>query len=184
MKKESLHTRIPQLAKRNSGFSMMELLVAVLVMGVGVLGVTGMQLVSLQNNRDALLRSEAVQLAYDILDRVRVNPGAGVAGTNYDGVNLDDDPPIATDCVANVCTTAQMVAFDVASWKCSLGGFATNATCTDFRTADVLPDVALQPGLPNGDGSIAVDGGGVITVTVRWNGFNNQLQTISIESQG
>ena len=46
---------------------MVELLVAVLVMGVGVLGVTGLQMVSLQNNRDALLRSEALQLAYDMM---------------------------------------------------------------------------------------------------------------------
>ena len=57
------------------GFSMIELLVAVLVMGIGVLGITGLQMVSLQNNRGALVRAEAVQLAYDILDRIRANPG-------------------------------------------------------------------------------------------------------------
>ena len=35
---------------------MIELLVAVLVMGIGVLGITGLQMVSLQNNRGALVR--------------------------------------------------------------------------------------------------------------------------------
>ncbi|NOX51847.1 MAG: type IV pilus modification protein PilV [Gammaproteobacteria bacterium] len=73
------------LPKQAKGFSMLELLVAVLVMGVGVLGVTGLQMVSLQNNQDALLRGDALQQAYDILDRIRVNPGAAVPGIAYDG---------------------------------------------------------------------------------------------------
>ncbi len=174
-------SRIPSLVR---GFSMIELLVAVLVMGVGVLGVTGLQLVSLQNNRDALLRAEAVNLAYDILDRVRVNPGAGVAGAGYDGVDIDDDPPAANNCIANTCTAAQIQAFDIASWKCSLGGFETHANCVALRANGIIPPADDQPGLPEGDGAIAVDGAGTITVTVQWLGFNNQVQTITIESQG
>ncbi|NKB99263.1 MAG: type IV pilus modification protein PilV [Pseudomonadales bacterium] len=170
--------------RRQAGFTMMELLVAVLVMGVGVLGVTGLQLVSLQNNQAALLRGEAVQLAYDVLDRIRVNPGAGVAGIAYDGVDIGDDPAAPNDCIANNCATAQMTAFDVAVWKCSLGGYNTEETCEDLRDTDALPTDLEQPGLPNGDGSIEVDANGIITVTVQWNGFNNQLQTISISSQG
>lgn len=163
---------------------MMEVLVAVLVMGVGVLGVTGLQLVSLQNNRDALLRGEAVQLGYDILDRIRVNPGTTVAGIDYNGVDIDDGPPASADCIANACTPAQIVAFDVASWKCALGGFAADATCVDLRNAGILPVVTAQPGLPAGDGAIHVVATGVITVTVQWLGFNDQVQSITITSQG
>lgn len=166
--------------KAAGGFSMMELLVAVLVMGVGVLGVTGLQLVSLQNNRDALLRGEAVQMAYDILDRIRVNqPSAG-----YDGVDMDDDPPGFVDCVAGACTAANMVTFDVGTWKCSLGGFNDHATCDEYRDNNIIPDDAVQPGLPDGDGSIEVNGAGVVTVTVEWTGFDNATQTIVINSQG
>ena len=57
---------MPSLIQTNRGFSMIELLVAVLVMGIGVLGVSALQLVSLQNNRSALVQSEAVQYAYDV----------------------------------------------------------------------------------------------------------------------
>jgi len=71
----SNNNKLAHLAhKKIAGFSMIELLVAVLVMGIGVLGITGLQMVSLQNNRGALLRSEAVMLAYDMLDRIRANP--------------------------------------------------------------------------------------------------------------
>ena len=169
---------------RSSGFTMMELLFAVPVMGIGVLGVTGLQLVSLQNNQEALVRSEAVQLAYDIMDRIRVNPGAGVPGAAYDGVALGADPAAPNDCVANTCTVAQMTAFDIALWKCSLGGFNAEDVCQDMRDDDLLPPETEQPGLPNGDGAIVVSGAGVVTVTVQWSGFNNQNQTVVITSQG
>jgi len=166
-----------------NGFSLIELLVAVLVMGIGVLGVTALQMVSLQNNRDALERAEAVQLAYDMMDRVRANPGAA-AGVAYAGVDIGDGPPGANDCVANNCSEAQMVDFDVASWKCTLGSFHDDGVCQGLRAGGVLPPEAQQPGLPQGDGSIAIDGAGTVTVTVQWTETNGQIQNIVIESQG
>ena len=167
--------------KSQSGFSMIELLVAVLVMGIGVLGITGLQMVSLQNNRGALLRGEAVQLAYDMLDRVRANPGS-----NYGGLNLGAAPPAATNCHANNCTEAQMVTFDQAVWKCSLGLWNTNANCAALRNGVILPTAANQPGLPSGDGRVAVNAGtGIVTITVQWQEPNlPNPSTISIDSQG
>ncbi len=171
------------LNKHRRGFSMIELLVAVLVMGVGVLGVTALQMLSLQNNRSALLRAEAVQLAYDMMDRIRANPQGAVPGGAYDGLDVGDNPPGAADCVANNCSQAQMISFDQAVWKCSLGGFVEDAMCIDFRDGGVLPAATLQPGLPNGDGSIDVDAAGIVTIVVRWQEPNNQIQTITIGSQ-
>ena len=171
-------------ASRQRGFSMIELLVAVLIMGIGVLGVTGLQMVALQNNRDALMRTEALQLAYDIMDRIRVNPGAGVPGANYAGVAFDDAPAAPADCLANLCTDLQIATFDLAMWKCSLGGHNDEAVCTTLRNNGLLPDVSDQPGLPDGNGQIALDGAGVITVSVRWSGFGNAEQTIDLETQG
>ena len=169
---------------KQNGFSMIELLVAVLVLGIGVLSVTGMQMIALQNNQDALLRSEALTLAYDIMDRIRVNPGPGVPGSAYNGVALTDAPAAPNDCIAAACTTGQMVTWDLALWKCSLGGHNTDDVCTDLRDDDVLPPITTQPGLPNGQGQIAVDGAGVVSVTLQWNGFNNTLQSITVDSQG
>jgi type IV pilus assembly protein PilV len=162
------------------GFSMIELLVAVLVMGIGVLGITGLQMVSLQNNRGALLRGEAVQLAYEMLDRIRANPGS-----NYGGLNLGTAPPAATNCDTNNCTEAQMVTFDQAVWKCSLGLWNTNANCAALRNGVILPPAANQPGLPSGDGLISVNAAGIVTITVQWQEPNlpNPSQ-ISIDSQG
>ena len=175
-----------RVRRNTGGFSMIELLVAVLVMGIGVLGITGLQMVSLQNNRGALLRSEAVMLAYDMIDRIRANPGTGaVPGAAYNGLGIGDAPPGANDCNAAVCTPAQMATFDLAVWKCALGDFHDNGTCTTFHGANVLPPPTDQPGLPNGDGSVAVNGGtGVITITVQWDDPNLGQRQIVIESQG
>jgi len=168
---------------RQRGMSMIELLVAVLVLAIGVLGITALQMVSLQNNRGALFRAEAVQLSYDMMDRIRANPEGTPAGAAYDGLALTAAPPNASDCVANNCSQAQMVQFDQAVWKCSLGGFHTDATCVAFRAGGVLPSEADQPGLPDGDGSIDVNGG-VVTVTVTWQEPDGQVGTVTIDSQG
>jgi type IV pilus assembly protein PilV len=138
-------------------------------------------MVSLQNNRGALVRAEAVQLAYDILDRIRANPGP-----NYGPVNLGTPPAAATNCHANVCTAAQMVTFDQTVWKCSLGLWNTNAICVAFRDGEILPLAANQPGLPSGDGQIAVNAGtGIVKITVQWQEANQPNPTsISIDSQG
>ncbi len=160
------------------GFSLIELLVAVLVMGIGVLGVSALQMVSLQNNRMALERGEAVHLAYDIMDRIRANPGV-----DYQ-IGIGDGPPGAPDCVGNGsnCSAAQMVAFDQAVWKCMLGEYEDDAECAALRADDVLPDTDLLPGLPEGDGSV-VNNGGFITVTVQWTGMDGANQSVVIESQ-
>lgn len=163
---------------RARGFSMIELLVAVLVMGIGVLGITALQMVSLQNNRGALVRAEASVRAYDVLDRIRANPSG-----NYGGVAFGDAPPAATDCMANSCSVAQMTAFDQAVWKCSLGIHNADAGCVALRASGALPTIVEQPGLPAGDGSIAVNGN-VVTVSVRWQEPNALAPTvISFDSQ-
>ncbi len=145
------------------GFSLFEVLVAVFVLAIGILGVVGLQVVSLQNNRGALFRAEAAQLASDIIDRIRANPGA-----NYAPLAIGADPPAAPDCEANACSAAQMATFDQAQWKCSLGGFAANAVCAGF---------GIQGALPGGDGSITLNGT-VYTIRVQWQDANNQCNQI------
>jgi type IV pilus assembly protein PilV len=85
--------------KQQSGFTLIEILVAVVILALGLLGMAGMQANSLRNNQSAYFRSQATVLAYDILDRMRANRTAA-AGGQYDialgaaaagaGIVLDD----------------------------------------------------------------------------------------------
>jgi len=63
-----------------NGFTMVELLVAVLVLSIGLLGLAGLQAAGLRNNQSAYLRSQATILAYDVADRMRANHVAADAG--------------------------------------------------------------------------------------------------------
>ena len=126
-----------------AGFSLIEILVAVLIVSVGVLGVAGLQLLSLQNNTSAMFRTQAFQSAYGIMDRARANPGEDYS------IAMDDDPPAAEDCTAADCSPSEMRDYDQASW---------------------LAELAAT--LPEGDGEVDVSGG-TTRVTVRWQDDRN-----------
>ena len=61
------------------GFSLVEVLVALIVLSVGMLGIASLYVDSLRAGRTALLRTQAVFLATDMADRIRANPTAGAA---------------------------------------------------------------------------------------------------------
>ena len=61
-------TRAPENCR---AFTLIEVLVTVVILAVGLLGLAGMQAASMRNNHSAYLRSQAVQLSYDMADRVR-----------------------------------------------------------------------------------------------------------------
>lgn len=64
------------------GFSLVEVLVALLVLSIGLLGLALLQVEGMKLNSDAYLRTQATVLAYDILDRLRANKSGADSG-NY-----------------------------------------------------------------------------------------------------
>ena len=145
------------------GSSLTELLVAVLVIGLGALGAAGLQLVSSKNTRSALEGTTAVVLAQDMAERLRANPRGA-----YAGVADGSTPPGFVDCLAANCSPAELASFDVSVWKCSLGRWLADSACREARAAGALPPEEMQPGLPMGDGAIDWSGTGEFTVSVTW----------------
>lgn len=68
--------------QNQSGFSLLEVLIALLVLSIGLLGLAALQITSLRSNEMANMQTTATQLAYDISDRMRANP-EGVANNEY-----------------------------------------------------------------------------------------------------
>ncbi len=58
---------------KHNGFTLIEVLIAMLVLAVGLLGLAGLQAYSLRNTQSAYNRSLATELAYDLADRMRAN---------------------------------------------------------------------------------------------------------------
>lgn len=70
---DSLGSRQVPLRHHAAGFSLIEVLVAVVILAIGLLGIAGLQATSIRNNNSAYLRSQATILAYDIIERMRAN---------------------------------------------------------------------------------------------------------------
>lgn len=66
------------------GFSLLEVLVAIVVLSIGLLGLAGLMASGLKNAHSAYHRTQATWLAYDVLDRMRANRQVALAG----GYNL------------------------------------------------------------------------------------------------
>jgi type IV pilus assembly protein PilV len=74
-------TALPPLAQR--GATMIEVLVAVVVLAIGLLGMALLQMTSVQSNHSAYYRSQASVLASDLADRMRANRTAAL-GSAYE----------------------------------------------------------------------------------------------------
>ncbi len=90
------------------GVSLIEVMISVLVLGVGLLGVAALQAAALRNSGSALDRSQAVIQTYSILDVMRANLTVARAG----GYNI---------ALAGTAGGNALVASDLAQWRQSLG---------------------------------------------------------------
>lgn len=102
------------------GISLVESLVALVVMSVGMLGIASLYVTSLQTGRSALLRTHAINLVNDMADRIRANSGARGA-YQLSGYKAGDLPTTAPDCMkTSNCPPVDVAKWDLASWTGSL----------------------------------------------------------------
>jgi type IV pilus assembly protein PilV len=98
-----------------------EVLVALLVMSIGLLGVGKLVLFSARSNDSAYLRSQATALAYSILDDMRANRLTAL-NTGYDvaAANAVANPGVLCNQGAACTTGAQLAQFDLYQWSTRL----------------------------------------------------------------
>lgn len=105
--------RLPRRAPER-GMTLVEVLVALLVLSIGLLGIAALQTTGLRSTQTAGARSQAVMLSYDIIDRMRANRQDAINGT-YDTTTAEnfadpDDIPAGTP------------GDDLVEWKARLAG--------------------------------------------------------------
>ena len=94
-----------------AGFSLIEVLIALIIMSVGMLGIASLYVQSMQAGRTSLFRHNAVTLAGDVADRIRANRTAGATYANPTGAD--------NGCIAggSDCSADQMAMHDILIWK-------------------------------------------------------------------
>ncbi|APZ44107.1 type IV pilus modification protein PilV [Acidihalobacter ferrooxydans] len=106
-----------------SGFSLIEALIALLIIAVGLLGIAGMQALSLSTTSTARVRALAALEASNMAAYIRSNTPYWSLATN---VTVQLGPPVTltnstlaaatTNCVANACSPTQIAAYDLYQW--------------------------------------------------------------------
>ncbi|MBF0099067.1 MAG: type IV pilus modification protein PilV [Magnetococcales bacterium] len=135
-------------APPQAGFTLLEVLATLVILAIGLLGLARLQIAAMQYTHSALLRSQALLLAHDIMERMRANrtlAAAGAYSTEYE--TQIQTPP---DCLTLTCSATQMVSYDVAQWQADLASL-----------------------LPEGSGAITMlPSGGMerlLGISIRWN---------------
>lgn len=131
----------PAAHRRQQGISMVEALVALVVLSVGMLGIAGLYVSSLQAGRTALSRTQAVTLVNDMIDRIRANASAGEA---YNSSKYGTSPKTHGCVVTSNCTSAQLAEDDLATWTA-----AAKDSLPGTPKATVVRTAAASTGRPD-----------------------------------
>src|SRR5271163_4860263 len=111
----SIHRSAPDHPE--SGFTILEVLVSLVVLSIGLLGIAKLVLYSAHANDSAYLRSQATELAYEILDSMRANSTGAKAG-NYNAVLAAAPVVPPVNCLTGACTNpSDQAAYDIYQWK-------------------------------------------------------------------
>lgn len=142
-----------------TGFTLIEVLVAALVLALGMLGLAALQVTSLSNSHSSYLRSQATQLAYDLSDRIRANP-IGLRSGSY-----NNQPVQTAACLTTVgCSAAELAKHDVYEWNADLASqlpSGSGVICLDTSPDDGTP---ASPAC-SGDGTVYV-------IKIWWNEYD------------
>jgi type IV pilus assembly protein PilV len=156
-----LNPKTQRNGSRARGFTLVEVLVSLVILSIGLMGIAKLMLLSSHSNDSAYLRSQATDLAYEMLDYMRSNSvQAGTNGTpqyayNTAAATAATDPGFT--CFVPTAPCANLAAYDVYQWKLRLNA-----------NSGVVPAGAL----PNGQGSVAAataaNGQTTVTIIVSW----------------
>ena len=141
------------------GFSLIELLVAMLVLGTAVfahVGLHGQMFLEMQSAQRHLL---AQQIALEWLHYVEF----GVIDSGREALAAGPPPAINLSCLNRYCARSQIAAYQAALVKCQIAQYAQSPGCVLVRDRDALLPLQQTVRLPAGE--VTADG---VAISVTW----------------
>lgn len=99
-------------SKIQKGFSLLESMIAIIVMVLGILGILGAQMKTLTDTQASVRRAQAIRLIGDLGERLQNNPDALGNLSTY-----TTSPKTSNDCGSAVCTPAELATYDIKQWR-------------------------------------------------------------------
>jgi type IV pilus assembly protein PilV len=152
-----------QMINRRRGFTLLEVLIALLVFSLGLLGMAGLLIISVKTNHSAYLRTQASFLAQSMADRMRANMPR-VWTTDYDTSYPTSDTDPCTG--GGTCSRANVAIRDKASWSTQLTDQLPNATAG----IACVPTAGVN--VTAGDAQNGAPYAGLCTINIVWNESN------------
>jgi len=129
----SITAKFPARALNQRGFTLIEALIAFVLLSVGLLGIVSLQAMAKSSQQLALQHTRAVTIADAIVERIRVNP-AGIPVYNI-GTDIPVGETATTepspDCGSAACTPAQLAAHDLWAWEQAMLGAGAQISGTN-----------------------------------------------------
>jgi type IV pilus assembly protein PilV len=161
MRSIARQTRTPRSPRRQRGVSLLEVLIAVFVLAVGLLGTATLQLTSKRSNLEARDRATATMLAQSLVERMRVNPDELSTYTNAGAGRLLNGTVMAFQDCSAACTDQQIALHDLYQVEQALLG-SSEQLGGQLVGGVSAPRVCI-------DGPAG--GSGVYTVAIAWRGL-------------
>ena len=150
------------------GFSLVEVLIALFILAVGILGIIALQLFARQNNFDAIQRTSAAALATDIVERMRMNTTSlGSYVSAAVPVPLNTNVPDTCGTSAAPCTPAEVAAHDLATWYALITGAGDQTAGGDNVGGLVEASACI---IQNPLGNAATIGESEYRIVIAWRG--------------
>jgi len=167
--------------RREAGFTLIEVLVAVLVLSLGVLGAAGMQAASLRANREARAQEVGTRMAMELAELIRANH---VQARN----TTADTNPYLLD-FSNTAPSTSSTCFTAAGCSSRLDVATRDVTDWAQRAAPLLPGIRVKvcydtdPFDSSGKPRWACDGSGdTIQVKIGWARADLNRSTNSVDA--
>lgn len=118
-----------------NGLTLLEALVAIVIMCLGILSVLGLQMRTLSNTQTSLYRTQAIRLIEDLNERLYTNPNALL---NYDSylTSWSNTPKSSKNCASSVCSHTELAAYDLWQWKSNVTDTLPLGDATIFKPKD------------------------------------------------
>ncbi|MCB1690763.1 MAG: type IV pilus modification protein PilV [Halioglobus sp.] len=166
--------------RRQSGFTLIEVMISAVILSIGVLGIAGVLMMSKVYQHESIQRTLAVELADGIFERIRRNP-AGVTG--YDtglqaplgNASIADEPD--PDCRGTSCDATQLASHDLWDWEQLLDGASATVTegeetinTVGLRNVRACIDFTADAGRVNT---------GIVDVVIQWQGLKETSDAVA-----